>query len=110
MYLSYIERRTLYFTPKAHFGTFANLKCEELSYPKDPNWVCDPILVNPLKMQPGYSQSSSENATPSSGTSPLASYKEVLPRDFITVYPVVCSKYHSAIYYQMIWRILKKNT
>ena len=79
MYLSYIERRTLYFTPKAHFGTFANLKCEELSYPKDPNWVRDPILVNPLKMQPGYSQSSSENATPSSGTSPLASYKEVPP-------------------------------
>ena len=79
MYLPYIEWRTLYFTPKAHSGTFANLKCEELSYPKDPNWVCDPILVTPLKMQPGYSQSSRENATPSSGTSPLASYKEVPP-------------------------------
>ena len=28
-------------------------------------------------MRPHYSQSSRENATPSSGTSPLASYKEV---------------------------------
>ena len=30
-------------------------------------------------MQPHYSQSSRENATPSSGTSPLAYYKEVHP-------------------------------
>ena len=30
-------------------------------------------------MQPHYSQSSRENATPSSGTSPLAYYKEVQP-------------------------------
>ena len=41
--------------------------------------VCDPILVTLLKMRPHYSQSSRENATPSSGTSPLASYKEVPP-------------------------------
>ena len=39
--------------------------------------MCDPILVTLLKMQPHYSQSSRENATPSSGTSPVASYKEV---------------------------------
>ena len=40
--------------------------------------MCDPIVVAPLKMRPHYSQSSRENATPSSGTSPLvASYKEV---------------------------------
>ena len=39
--------------------------------------MCDPILVTLLKMQPHYSQSSRENAAPSSGTSPLASYKEV---------------------------------
>ena len=39
--------------------------------------MCDPILVTLLKMQPYYSQSSRENATPSSSTSPLASYKEV---------------------------------
>ena len=41
--------------------------------------MCDPILVTLLKMQPHSSQSSRENATPSSGTSQLASYKEVPP-------------------------------
>ena len=41
--------------------------------------MCDPILVTLLKMQPHNSQSSRENATPSSGTAPLASYKEVPP-------------------------------
>ena len=40
--------------------------------------MCDPILVNLLKIWPHYSQSSRENATPSSGTSSLASYREVL--------------------------------
>ena len=39
--------------------------------------MCDPILVTLLKMQPHYSQSSRENATPFSGTCPLASYTEV---------------------------------
>ena len=44
--------------------------------------MCDPILVTllkALKMRPHYSQSSRENATPSSGTFPLSSYKEVPP-------------------------------
>ena len=41
--------------------------------------MCDPILVTPLKMRPHYSQSSPENATLSSSTSPFASYKEVPP-------------------------------
>ena len=59
-------------------GMFANRKYEDLSYPKNPK-MCDPILVTLLKMQPHYSQSSRENATPSSGTSPLASHKEVPP-------------------------------
>ena len=40
--------------------------------------MCDPVLVTLLKLRPHYSQSSRENATPPSGTSPLASYKEVL--------------------------------
>ena len=62
-----------------HSGTFANRKCEELIFiPKNPK-MCDPILVTPLKMRPRYSQSRRENATPSSGASPLASYKEVPP-------------------------------
>ena len=41
--------------------------------------MCDPILVMLLKMRPHYSQSSRKNETPSSGTSPLAFYKEVHP-------------------------------
>ena len=61
-------------------GTFANRKYEQLSYPKNLK-MCEPILVTLLKMRPHYSQSSRENATPSSGTSPLASYKEVAPRE-----------------------------
>ena len=46
--------------------------------PKNPK-MCDPTLVTVWKMQRHYSQSSRENATPSSGTSLFASYKEVLP-------------------------------
>ena len=61
-----------------HSGTFANRKYEELSNPKNPK-MCDPILVTLLNTRPHNSQSSRENATPSIGTSPLASYKEVLP-------------------------------
>ena len=61
-----------------HSGTFANCKYEELSHPKNQK-MCDPILVALLKMRPHDSQSSHENATPSSGLSPLASYKEVPP-------------------------------
>ena len=38
-----------------------------------------PHSNNYLKMQPHYSQPSRENATPSNGTSPLASYNEVPP-------------------------------
>ena len=44
--------------------------------------MCDPILVTllkALKMRPHCNQSSRENATPSSGTFPLSSYKEVTP-------------------------------
>ena len=41
--------------------------------------MCNPKLVTPLKIRAHYSQSSRVNATPSSGTSPLASYKEVTP-------------------------------
>ena len=64
-----------------HSGTFANRKYEELSYPKDQK-MCDPILVTLFQMRPHDSQSSRENATPSSGTSPLVSYKEVpTPRE-----------------------------
>ena len=39
----------------------------------------DPILVTLMKLQPHYSQSSRENATPSNVKSPLACYLEVSP-------------------------------
>ena len=55
-----------------HSGTFANRKYEEQK-------MREPILVTLLKIRPHYSQSTRENATPSSGTSPLASYKEEPP-------------------------------
>ena len=43
--------------------------------PNNPK-MCDPIVVTLLKMRPHNSQSGRENATPSSDTSPLASYKK----------------------------------
>ena len=63
-----------------HSGTFANRKCEELSHPKKSENVRPHCwLVTLLKIWPHCSASSRENATPSSDTSPLASYKEVRP-------------------------------
>ena len=61
-----------------HFGPFANRKYEELSYPKKAENVRS-HSSNSLKMRPHYSQSSRENATPSSGKSSLASYQKVPP-------------------------------
>ena len=61
-----------------HSDTFANRKYEEPSYPKNQK-MCDPFLVTVLKMRPHYSQSRRENATTTSGTSPLGPYKEVPP-------------------------------
>ena len=52
--------------------------------------MSDPIWLTLLKMRPHYSQSSHENATPSSGTSPLASYKEVTPQELTD--PIAWSK------------------
>ena len=48
---------------------------EQRSYLKNLT-MCDPILVTLLKMRPHYGRYSRENATPSSGISPLTSYKE----------------------------------
>ena len=44
--------------------------------PKNPK-MCDPILVTLLKVRLHYNQSSPENATAYSATSPLAPHKEV---------------------------------
>ena len=57
---------------------FANRKYEELSYLKKSENV-RPHSSNSIEMRPYYSQSSRENATPSSGTSQVASYKEIPP-------------------------------
>ena len=80
IYLILNEEHFTFHLQYKHSGTFANRKYGELSYPKNQK-MCDPILVTLLKMRPHYSQSSRDNGTPSSGTSPLASYKEVPPPD-----------------------------
>ena len=69
-------------------GMFANRKYEELSYPQKTENVRPhssnsvenetPLLACEQALLFGR-VSSRENATPSSGTSPLASYKEVPP-------------------------------
>ena len=68
------EHFTFYLQYK-HSGTFAKRKYEEQSYPKKSENVLP--LVTLLKMRPHFSQFRRENADPSSGTSPLASYKAV---------------------------------
>ena len=74
MYVPYIKYRTLYFSPLAQTLSYVcNRKYEVLSYPKNQEMYY-PILVTVLKIRPNYSHSSLENATPSSGASPLASY------------------------------------
>ena len=42
---------------RKYSGSFANLKYEQLSYPKNPK-MCQPIPVTLLKMRPHYSQCS----------------------------------------------------
>ena len=60
-------------------------KYEDLSY-RENTKMCDPMLVTLSKMRPHYSQTSREKATPSSGTSPLASYRSLsLSRKLETV-------------------------
>ena len=73
----FLEYRTLHFSSTVLVCLLTvNMKnCLTSKNPK----MCHPILVTLLKMRPHYSQSSRENATPSSGTSPVASYKEVPP-------------------------------
>ena len=63
------EEHSTFHLQYKHCGTFANRKYEELSYLKNQK-MCDPIVVTLLKMRPHYSQSSRENRTSSSGTSP----------------------------------------
>ena len=74
VYLILNEEHFTFHIQYKHSSTFANLKYEELSYPKKRKNE-RPILVILLKMRPHYSHSCCENVTPSSGTSPLVSYE-----------------------------------
>ena len=76
IYLILNEEHLTFHLQYKHSGTFSNRKCKEPSYPKNPK-MCDPILVTLLKIRPHYSQSSRENATLSSGTSPPCEPAEV---------------------------------
>ena len=78
MYLILIKEHFTFHLQYKHSGTFANGKCEEVSHPKNQE-MCDHILVTLLKMWTHDSQPNRENATPSSGTSPLPCYEEVNP-------------------------------
>ena len=51
--------------------------------------MCEPILVSLLKLRSHDSQSDRENLTQSSGTSPLASYKEVTLPEVNLVYLLI---------------------
>ena len=70
------EHFTLHLQYK-HRGMFANCKHEELSYPKNVQPHSSNSIEALLERQPHYSQFNHENVTLSSGTPPLASYKEV---------------------------------
>ena len=72
-------KNTLLFTDSTNvLVSLLSVNVKNVLTQKNPK-MCDPILETPLKMQPLYSQFGRENATPSSDTSPLASYKEVPP-------------------------------
>ena len=72
-------KSTSFFTYTTNFLIrLLTVNAKKFFYPKNLK-MCDPILVTPLKMRPRYSQSRRENATPPSGASPLAPYKEVPP-------------------------------
>ena len=72
-------KNTSFFTYSTNILVYLlTVNAKNFFYPKNLK-MCDTILVTPLKMRPRYSQSRRENATPSSGASPLAPYKEVPP-------------------------------
>ena len=83
MYVPYIEYRTLTFDLwYKHSDMFANHKYVGLPYPKNQKMSDLIPLVTLLKIRPRDSQSSRDNATPSSGTSSLGSCEEVPPLGF----------------------------
>ena len=67
MYVPYIELRTLFTYSTNILVRLLTVNMKNCLTPENVR----PILVTLLKMRPHDSQSSRENATPSSGTSPL---------------------------------------
>ena len=80
-----LEEHLTFHLQYKHSGTFAIRKYELRTVLPQNQKMCDLILVTLLKMRPHKGQSSRENTTPSSGTCPLASYKEVSPQVLLAV-------------------------
>ena len=73
---------------------------------------CDPILLTLLKIQPHYSHSCCENATPSSGISSLAFHQQVLISplgNFLEYasYSLINSFCRYLLSFQHSWRVMK---
>ena len=75
-FLDWIKNTLLFIYSTNILEGLLTLHMKNCPTPKNPK-MCDPILLTLLKIRPHYSHSRRENATQSSGTSPLASYKEV---------------------------------
>ena len=71
-FLHWLKNTLLFHLRYKHSVTFANRNYEELSCHKKSDNL-RPHASNSIKMRPHHSQSSRENSTPSSGTSPLGS-------------------------------------
>ena len=72
MFLDWMKDTSLFIYSTNILVRLLTINVKNCLTPKNPK-MCDPIQVTLLKMQLQYSQSSHENVTPSSGTSPLAS-------------------------------------
>ena len=92
-----IEWRTLTFHLQYKHSGLLTVSTKNCLTPKNPK-MYDLIQASLLKMRPYHSQSSRENATPSSGTSPspLAFYNEVPPPpgDFGVQRPALLRVFH----------------
>ena len=77
-FLDWMKNTLLFLYSKNILVRLLTVNMKNCLTPESPK-MCNPILVTLLKMRPHYGQSSRENGTPSSGTSPLASYKEAPP-------------------------------
>ena len=77
-FLDWMKNTLLFFCSTNILVCLRTVNMKNCLTPKNPK-MCDPILVTLLKKWPHFIQSSCENATPSSSTSLLASYKDASP-------------------------------